>query len=180
MHSSPFRRILGPAFETLPEALRRFHDLSKPIIATGLADVVVAPGLMPPLICLIAGLPSAGREVPVTVAFTPERGDRQRWQRRFGHRRYSSSMYVRDLGNDAVLTERIGLFELDHRLAVRTDGLLWQLVGWRFLRIPLPAWTLPGIKCLETQAQQRFCFEIDVAFPFIGPVLHYRGWLEVS
>ena len=51
------------------------------------------------------------------------------------------------------------------------------LVGWRLLSIPLPRRTLPRVNCLESAEGARFRFDIDVAFPLIGPVIHYRGWL---
>ena len=81
-------------------------------------------------------------------------------------------------GAELLLAERLGLFELCHRLTPRTVGLRWSLVRWRLLKIPLPAWTLPTIECMESGEQQRFYFDIDVVFPIVGPVIHYRGFLD--
>jgi len=52
------------------------------------------------------------------------------------------------------------------------------LVRWRLMMMPLPAWSLPTIRCLESGAQQRFFFDIDVVFPIVGPIIYYRGWLD--
>ena len=57
------------------------------------------------------------------------------------------------------------------------DGVAWLLVKWSFLGIPLPRWTLPTVNCFESGDGERFVFDIDVVFPLIGPVIHYRGWL---
>jgi hypothetical protein len=46
--------------------------------------------------------------------------------------------------------------------------------------VRLPAWTTPRIACLESVDGERFLFDIDVAFPLIGHVIHYRGWLEAD
>ena len=81
-------------------------------------------------------------------------------------------------GAEALLAERLGLLELHHRLTPTADGLGWLLLKWQLMKIPLPAWTLPTIKCMESGDHERFFFDIDVAFPIVGPVIHYRGWLD--
>ncbi|HLN23957.1 MAG TPA: DUF4166 domain-containing protein [Patescibacteria group bacterium] len=43
-----------------------------------------------------------------------------------------------------------------------------------------PADATPAIECTETGDGERFVFDIDVAFPLVGPVVHYRGWLVAS
>ena len=57
------------------------------------------------------------------------------------------------------------------------DGLQWSLAGWRCLGIPLPRWSVPSIECLESADGERYTFDIDVTFPLIGWLMHYRGWL---
>jgi hypothetical protein len=37
---------------------------------------------------------------------------------------------------------------------------------------------VPRIACLESADGERFIFDIDVTFPLIGWLIHYRGWLE--
>jgi hypothetical protein len=36
---------------------------------------------------------------------------------------------------------------------------------------------LPEVNCFESADGARFVFDINVRFPMIGPVIHYRGWL---
>jgi hypothetical protein len=178
MHPSPFQRILGTAFEQLPAAVRRVHGLSEATTTSGLAEITAAPGLPAWLICRIAGLPRPGRDIPVTVSFHPDGRGREHWKRRFGARRYASTMSACENGADLLLAERLGLFELHHRLTPLAGGLGWSLVRWRLMKIPLPACTLPAIKCMESGDHERFFFDIDVVFPIVGPVIHYRGWLD--
>jgi hypothetical protein len=178
MRSSPFQCILGADFECLPPAVRRVHGLSGALTACGFADITPAPGLAAWLICALAGLPRAGRNVPVTVSFHPDGRGGERWKRRFGARRYASTM--RAGRGETLLIERIGPFDLFYRLTPQADGLCWQVTRWRFATLPLPTWTLPTIRCVESGAGERFFFDIDIAFPMIGPVIHYRGWLDLG
>src|SRR4051794_38762324 len=116
MHPSPFQRVLGDSFKQLPAAVRRFHGLAEGLSASGLADIATAPGLAAWLICRVAGLPQPGHDVPVTVSFRPDGRGGEHWKRRFGARRYSSTMRAGENGSELLLAERLGLFELCHRL----------------------------------------------------------------
>ncbi len=51
------------------------------------------------------------------------------------------------------------------------------LFGWRLLGFSLPAWSRPTIECTEMAEEDRSVFDIDVAFPLVGRVVHYRGRL---
>lgn len=190
----PFEVLLGATIAGLPEPVRRFHTLGAPLAASGRADITVAPGLLPRLLCRLAGLPRPGRGVPCSVVFTPLDDGREHWQRDFAGRRYASVMRVSlppphlsppagGEGKGAHLVERfgpLGIFDLHFLLTPAPRGLDWSLVGWKLLAIPLPAATVPRIACLEYGDGGRFCFDIDVAFPWIGHVIRYAGWLESS
>lgn len=174
MITTPFQRILGEALETLPEPVRRLHTLSTSVATAGKADIRAARNPAAWALCKIAGLPKPGRDVPVTVSFHPDGKGREFWDRHFAGRRYASTMEV---GTDGLLVEHFGPFDLFFHLTPGADGLAWSLAGWRLLGLPLPGWTTPAIECKETAEDERFVFDIDVVFPLIGPVVHYRGWL---
>jgi hypothetical protein len=76
-----------------------------------------------------------------------------------------------------LLIERFAPFRLRFRLTPAGGGLDWELVGWRLGPLPLPAWSMPRVRCRETAESARFRFDIDFRLPLIGPVIHYRGWL---
>ncbi len=178
MTLSPFQRLLGADFERLPAPVRELHSLSESAVASGRADIDAAVGPAASFLRWFAGLPRPGRDVPVSVAFRPDGRGRERWERQFGSRHYSSAMEAGTGGAEGLLVERFGLFRLYFRLTPREDGLVWSLVRWRFLALPLPRWTAPSIECVESADGARFVFDIDVSFPIIGPVTHYRGWIE--
>jgi hypothetical protein len=111
----------------------------------------------------------------VSVCFTPRSDGVEQWDRRFGDRRYASSIRAGAGKDQNFLIEHFGLFDLRFRLTARNDGLAWSLSGWRLMRIPLPG--CPRIECVESADGERFTFDIDVTFPLIGWLIRYRGWL---
>jgi Domain of unknown function (DUF4166) len=79
--------------------------------------------------------------------------------------------------DQGFLIEHFGLFDLRFQLRVLPEGLDWSLVGWRLLCVPLPHWSLPKIECVESSDGDYYTFDINVALPVIGWLMHYRGWL---
>jgi hypothetical protein len=175
---TPFQRLLGADFDRLPAAVRDLHGLTGPAKTAGRADITAARNPAAWFLCWFAGLPKPGRDVPVMVDFYPDGKGRERWDRTFAARRYSSTMEAATGREAGLLTEHFGIFRLFSRLTVREEGLAWSLVGWRILGIPLPRWTAPSVECLESGDGERFVFDIKFAFPVAGQVIHYRGWLE--
>lgn len=178
MAPSPFERLLGADFARLPEPVRRLHGLRHDAMTEGRADITAGRGFLPWLICRLSGLPAAGRDVPVTVAFeTDGKGD-EFWRRRFAARLYQSGFLVGSGQRAGLLCERFFPFVFFHRLTASPEGLRWDLVAWRLLWLPLPRWLMPPTVCFESADDDRFVFDIDVKFPLIGQLIHYRGWLR--
>jgi Domain of unknown function (DUF4166) len=177
MQPSPFEQLLGAEFARLPAAVRQVHAARAPLRTAGRADVTAATSAMARLVCWFAGLPKPGRAIETAVVFTSDGKGGEHWQRQFGERRYQSTI-VAGNGRDAgLLVERFGLFDLKFRLTPRDDGLHWALAGGRFVGLPLPRWSVPYVDGLESTDGARFTFDIDVTFPVIGWLVHYRGWL---
>jgi Domain of unknown function (DUF4166) len=175
--SSPFERLLGAAFEQLPAPVRRVHSLRVPLVAAGHAEITAASGHFARFICRFAGLPCPGRDVDVVVTFAPNETGGEHWDRKFADRRYTSTIKAGSGRDQGLLIERFRAFDLRFQLAGSREGVAWVLIGWRFLRIPLPLWSVPQVKCLESADGERYTFDIDVTFPLIGWLMHYRGWL---
>jgi hypothetical protein len=174
---SPFQQLLGPDFALLPEPVRRLHGLNADAKTEGRADIAAAKGFWPSLICKLSGLPAPGRDVPVTVDFHADGRGGEFWRRRFAGRRYASGFEVGAGRCAGLLCERFSPFVFFHRLTPSAEGLRWDLVAWRLLWLPLPRWLMPPTVCFESGDGDRFVFDIDVRFPIIGQLVHYRGWL---
>lgn len=177
---SPFERLLGSALERLPPPVRRVHSLRHPLATAGRAEITAAGGFMARFICWFAGLPRPGRDVDVSVTFAPTANGREQWDRKFADRRYASTMALGSGRDQGFLIEHFGLFKLRFRLSPVPEGLAWSLEGWRCLGIPLPRWSLPNVNCVEGADGERYTFDIDVTFPMIGWLMHYRGWLSAE
>ena len=175
---SPFQVLLGNDFAQLPEAVRRVHGLDRSLHAAGRADVSVAKGLLPGLICWFSGLPRPGQNISVAVAFHPDGHLQEFWERRFGKRRYVSTLRIGDPRAPGLLVEHFGPFAFKYRLKAQAVSLNWSLVDCRLFGLRLPQWACPRIECVERADEQRFLFDIDVAFPLVGHVIHYGGWLS--
>lgn len=174
---TPFQYILGTAFDSLPPPVRALHALDASVCTSGKAKITAAANPAAWLLCLVAGLPKPGPDVPVSVWFHPDDGGGEFWDRRFARRRYASRMKAGQHDDHGLLIEHFGPFNLLFRLVPDSRGLNWSLVGWRLLGLPLPAWSRPTIECSETGCADRYVFDIDVAFPLVGHVVHYQGWL---
>jgi hypothetical protein len=177
MPPSPFQHLLGDAFAGLPEPVRRLHSLQTNAATAGRADIVAASGPLARLICRLSGLPAPGRDVPVTVAFEIDGRGGEFWRRRFAGRRYQSGFEAGSGRRAGLLCERFFPFVFFHRLTASPQGLRWDLVAWGLLWLPLPRRLMPPTVCFESGDGDRFVFDIDVKFPLIGQLIHYRGWL---
>jgi Domain of unknown function (DUF4166) len=174
---SPFEQLLGSELERLPAPVRRVHSLRAPLATSGRAEITASKGFLASLVCWFAGLPRPGRDVDVCVTFAPRENGGEHWDRKFADRRYASTMEAGVGRDQGFLIEHLGLFDLRFQLRVLPEGLAWSLAGWRCLRIPLPRWSVPRIACVESADGERYTFDIDVTFPVIGWLMHYRGWL---
>lgn len=172
-----FRRLLGHAFDDLPPRLRELHDSGQAREWRGAAEVRRGQGALARLIATILGFPRAGRQVPVSVAFTPERGA-ERWTRNFGGRAFSSTQSAGAGKDRYLLKERFGIVTV--ALALVRDGGRLALIPrrWHVLGVPLPGFLLPTGVSFESEEEGRFCFDVEISLPFAGLVVAYRGTLE--
>ena len=182
MNPSLYRRMLGPAFDTLPPALRQLHDLRTPTVFSGEAEVVAATHPIARLIARLSGLPTRSYPCRVEVRIEPD-ADGETWHRDFGGHRFHSRLQC----HNSTLTEHLGPHRIQFQLhtddmQLNTDStqLSMHPIAWRTFGIPLPRFLWPQIHARETERDGRFHFDVATAFPIIGTVIHYRGWLRPS
>ncbi|CUX28322.1 SDR family oxidoreductase [Agrobacterium deltaense] len=172
-----FRQLLGPVFDDLPPRLRELHDSKDPRQWSGVAEIRRGQGMLARMISALVGFPQAGKQIPVSVTFTPEKG-KERWTRNFGGRRFSSTQSA-GLGKDQyLLAERFGVVTV--ALALVLDGGRLALIPrrWHLLGVPLPGFLLPKGQSFESEENGRFHFDVEISLPFIGLVVAYKGTLE--
>jgi hypothetical protein len=171
-----YRRILGDAYERLPEPLRAMHDLNGDLTAEGVATVERGTGVLSRLAAWIIGFPPAGEDVPVKVSFRVRDG-RERWRRSFAGREFESLQEEGRGRNERLLCERFG--PLNVAMALVLDGGRLRLVmrRWSVFGIPLPVVLAPRSNTYEFAEDGRFRFNVEIGHPITGPIVAYRGWL---
>lgn len=175
--ASIYRQLLGPAFNDLPPRLQELHDSRQIRKWTGSAKVRRGRGVLARIVSAFLGFPAAGTEVPVSVAFSPEKGV-ERWERNFGGKTFSSTQSQGTGKDQYLLIERFGIISVALALVFDADRLYVIPRKWRFLGIPLPNFLLPNGSSFEAEKQGQFCFDVDISVPLIGLIVAYSGTLE--
>jgi hypothetical protein len=172
-----YRRLLGDAWNSLPQPLRAMHDLDAELSAEGVADVERGSGLLARLVACVIGFPRAGKDLPVTVSFRAEDG-REHWKRTFAGRSFAS---IQEQGRgrfERLLCERFGPFNFG-MAAVCDDGRMRLVLRrWSFLGIPMPLALAPREDAFEFARDGRFHFHVEIGHPITGLIVRYRGWLD--
>ena len=167
-----YARVLGDAFATLPAALRAIHTVLRDRGAHGRAMVTRGHNPVARAIAALFGFPPEG-EHGLHVAFA-ENGGVETWIRDFSGHRFSSRLSRQG----RLLMERFGPLRFGFDLLADDKGLAMQLKRWWLGPVPLPLALAPRSLAREWEEDGRFHFDVPIALPLIGPVVHYRGWLE--
>lgn len=170
-----YRSLLGPAFDRLPAKVRELHTVHGRTIWVGEADVSRGASRLARFGGWLAGLPPAGRAVPVTVTFTAERGG-ETWHRSFGGKTFISHQRAH---YDRII-ERAGLVTLTMRPSVVDGHLELTLLAMRILGVSVPAPLRPVIRTREFEHQHRYMFDVEASLPRFGLIIRYNGWLMPS
>jgi hypothetical protein len=170
-----YERVMGARFAALPDAVRAMHDVLRDGGAAGRATVRQGTNFHARLLHRAMRFPPEG-EHPLHVDFT-ERNGTERWTRTFGkHHRFHSHLYERD----GMLVERFGPLRFAFDLPSDAKGLRMAMRRWWLGPIPLPLWLAPRSAAREWEEDGLFWFDVPIALPLIGLIVHYRGWLVPS
>ncbi len=165
-------RVMGAAFDSLPRPVREMHAVFGDAGAKGTATVT--RGHSPParLVAAIMGFPPEG-EHDVHVSFEEE-GGIERWTRDFGGHVFKSEL--RQTGRNLV--ERFGPMRFFFDLPADEAGLTMVMRKWSIFGVPMPLILAPRSEAREWGEGDDFCFDVPIALPLIGDVIHYRGRLR--
>ncbi len=172
-----FRVLLGAAFSELPPRVRELHDSKQAREWRGFAEVRRGGGVVARLVAAIIGFPEAAAQVPVRVALTPENGG-ERWTRTFGGKSFSSLQSSGSGRDQYLLVERFGRLSVSLALVVEGGRLRLIPRRWRLFGVALPRFLLPSGLSLESEAQGRFNFDVEISAPLVGLIVAYKGALD--
>jgi len=172
-----FQCLLGDAWHSVSDAVRRLHTFSSERRMEGRCVVERGPGLLSNWTASLFRFPAAAEDLPVSVQFRTEKGE-ERWTRQFGRRIFASSLRIGRGRSERLLCERIGWFEFAQALVVDGDRLRLVLRRWTLFGIPLPMWLAPNSNSYETEQDGRFRFHVEISHSFLGLIVRYQGWLS--
>ncbi|WP_206859981.1 DUF4166 domain-containing protein [Lysobacter changpingensis] len=173
-----YRQLLPARFDDLPPTVRALHERVGRHRYRGKVEVERGHGLLSRMCAWATRLPGEGRgtiEVEIDSAAQGER-----WARIFAGRAMRSRLWARD----ALLCERLGLVTFAFRLDVEPLGaghaVVWRVAKVRALGVPLPRRWFDAVGAREYERDRRYRFDVFAALPWIGRLVHYRGWLDVD
>ncbi len=176
-----YRRLLGEAWDALPEPLRAMHDLDHEMSAAGAAEVERGTSWPARLAAGVIGFPRHGRDIPLTVSFHAQpQGDghkREHWKRTFAGQAFASTQEEGRGRFERLLCERFGPCNFAMALVCEADRLRLMLRHWTLLGIPMPLALAPRIDAYESVTDGRFRFHVAIAHPLVGLIVRYSGWL---
>jgi hypothetical protein len=172
-----FARVLGAAFDALPEVNRRVHTPDPALVLTGEADVTGAATVLGRAMARLFGLPPEATAAPLRVVIEATPDGRELWSRVYPTRVMRSIMCNPDSASRTV-EEHFGPFRFRLRIDAADNGLALVPVGGRLWRVPLPGFLMPWISATEAVDGERHLFDVSIGLPLIGRLVRYRGWLH--
>jgi hypothetical protein len=167
-----YRRLLGDAFDRLPDGLRRFHAAPGGGRAHGVMRVTRSSGAVHRAVGWVAGFPEASEELDLALTVKVE-GDRERWIREFGRDRLESVQWQ----EGDLLAEAAGGTTLLFRLQASERGLVFRFAGARMLGVPLPRYASPSaeVEVLPHDDPDAWRVDMRLRAPMLGRLLRYEG-----
>ncbi|MGF9563693.1 SDR family oxidoreductase [Neorhizobium sp. JUb45] len=167
-----YRRVMGQAYDALPLPMRDIHDVFGDAGAAGKATVTRGRSRLAGLIADLVRFPPPG-EYDLHVSFEEE-GGVERWTRDFG-----GHVFVSELSQSGRhLVERFGPMRFYFDLPSDASGLTMIMKKWTIFRVPMPLSLAPKSVAREWGEGEDFWFDVPVALPLIGDLVHYRGRLR--
>lgn len=169
---SLYQQVMGPEFKRLPASIENLHRAIRNAGFHGTAQVTSGKNPLARLAAKVFGFPPAGKHDLHVQIQVDEKGET--WTRSFSGKKFSSRLQK----SESYLTESFGPFQFRFNLPVTDNGLAMEMAGWKFWFVPLPLFLAPQSRASEWDEDGRFHFDVPIALPVIGLMVHYRGWLK--
>lgn len=172
-----YGRLLGEAWNALPESIRFLHGQSSSSSVTGKATITRGTGFVARLVARSFGFPQAAEDVDVTVSFERS-GVMERWTRTFGTEEFTSRQFEGTGRFERLLCEKFGPLTFGLALVVDSNRLIFVVRRWSLFGIPMPRFLVPKGKACEFEQSGTFHFDVEIQAPLIGMIVRYAGYLE--
>ena len=172
-----YRRMLGDAWDDLPEPVKAMHDSRTSHRAEGFASVERGRGFLSRLTGGLFRFPDNADDIPVSVTFEVGRNC-EIWRRTFGRHSFSSTQYAGRGRSRWLICERFGLLTFGLALVFNEGRLHFVVRKWSLAGVPLPLFLAPASRSFESAEDGRFHFDVEISHRLTGLIVRYRGWLE--
>lgn len=169
-----YERILGDAWQVLPQAIRTMHDGVASAEGRGRVDRGRSP--LAWLVGALMSFPPAGADLPVRVVFEQTPGG-EVWRRTFGRHSFQSHQYDGRGKSERLIVERFGALEFAMALVVEDRRVRLVTRRWSAFGVALPMWLAPRANAHETVENGCFRFFVEISHPLTGLIVRYDGWL---
>lgn len=167
---SVYRRLLGPALDSLPPTLRDFHDVGTEWRGHARFRITRGGGWLRHLVATLGRLPPAGEDLTVRLRVVAE-GQRERWLREFGGHKLQSVQWPQD----GLMMEALGALRLGFRVTVEPPALRLKAVRAWVLGVPWPLALAPTGEGEEVGRPDGCAVVVRAHAPFLGQVVRYEG-----
>ena len=172
-----YRRMLGSAWEKLPQSVAAMHDSTISRTVEGRARVERGTGLLARLTAAVVGFPADNPDVPVRVRFECE-GGQETWIRTFATKSFRSVQSAATGRDACLLAEDFGPFRVLIALVPEkrpsAAGDPWLAYFWS----AAAAVSAPGGETYEEERDGIFRFHVEITSPLTGLIVRYTGWLR--
>jgi saccharopine dehydrogenase-like NADP-dependent oxidoreductase len=173
-----FRRLLGDAYDTMPPAIRQAHNVQGVLVLEGQADAASPDHVLGALIARLFRLPRSGSNLPVRVEMRSEDDGSETWTRIYPGVTMRSNLRNADPGTQQ-LDEVFGPLSVRLQWTGTGHGLQLETRNARVFGCSLPDFLRPRSRASETiGADGQFHFDVPIALPLIGTIVHYKGSLK--
>ncbi len=167
---SVYRRLLGPALDSLPPTLRDFHDVETEWRGHARFRITRGRGRLRNLAATLGRLPPSGEDVAMRLRVVAE-GPRERWLREFGGHKLESVQWPQD----GLLMESLGALRLGFRVTVEPPALRLTAVRAWLLGVPWPLALAPTGEGEEVGRPEGCAVVVRGYAPVLGLLVQYEG-----
>jgi hypothetical protein len=173
-----FRRLLGDAYDALPSVIRQAHEVHGVLVLEGKADAASPDHVLGTWIAWLFRLPRTGVDMPVRVEMRSEDDGSETWTRIYPGVTMRSNLRNADSATHQV-DEFLGPLSIRLQCEASERGLQLRTISARMFGCPLPDFLCPRSHASETvDADGQFHFDVPIALPLIGTIVHYKGSLK--
>ncbi len=176
--SPPFMIALGEDFARLPSINQAIHITDPTKLLSGEVTIQGAENLAARFIASLFRMPRSCSESALSTTIELNEDGAETWARYFPDRCMQSRMHNPDPDNQTI-DECFGLFCFTLKLDADEQGLNMFLESGKLLGITLPPFFLPKIVATERADGDKHLFDVSIALPLIGRLVHYSGWLRI-